>query len=231
MLNSDAFVGPQTLERTVRFLDDHPEYGALGGRLTSRDGSPQASAMNFPTPWRTFVGRLGLDRKFRFMRGIISLDQDMEAVRDCDWVPGCYLLARKTALEQLSFFLRPDYFMYNDDNDLCLRLKRKGWKTVYFPERVIHLGGETIKQLGKLDKEGNMFSKFSVESSFIYYRKNYGIGTVLCSYVLGSVFRGVQMAKRILLRRKRVVLADEWNALVLETRILFKTRFGSRAIH
>ncbi|HEV8113625.1 MAG TPA: glycosyltransferase family 2 protein [Planctomycetota bacterium] len=231
MLNSDAFVGPKTLARTVGFLDEHKEYGVLGCRLISRDGWLQASALNFPTPWRIFVGRMGLDRRFPSLRGLVDLDQNMEVVRDCDWVPGCYLLARKSALEQLDFFLRTDYFMYNDDNDLCLRLARKGWKTVYFPEPVIHLGGQTIKQLGKLDKEGNMFSKFSVESSFIYYRKNYGIGTTLSSYVLGTLFRGVQMAKRILLRRKRVVLADEWKALALETRILFKTRFGGRAIH
>jgi GT2 family glycosyltransferase len=231
MLNSDAFVGPKTLERTVGFLDEHKEYGALGCRLTSRDGSLQASAINFPTPWRTFVGRVGLDRKFRWMRGVMDPDQDMDAVRDCDWVPGCYLLARKSALDQLSFFLRPDYFMYNDDNDLCLRLKRKGWKTVYFPEPVIHLGGQTIKQLGKLNKEGNLFSKFSVESTWIYYRKNYGLGTVLSAFFFGSLFRGLQMAKRIFLRSQRVVLADEWKALGFETKILFQTRFGSRAIH
>jgi GT2 family glycosyltransferase len=231
MLNSDAFVGPKTLARTVGYLDEHPEYGVLGVRLTSRDGSLQPSAINFPTPWRTFVSRIGLDRRFRSIRGSIDLEQDMEVARDCEWVPGCYLLARKSALDQLDFFLRTDYFMYNDDNDLCLRLLRKGWKTVYFPEPVIHLGGQTVKQLGKLNKEGNLFSKFSVESTFIYYRKNYGFWTALASYVLGVVFRFFQMAKRIVFRRPGIAVADEWNALVQETRIFFGTRFGARAIH
>lgn len=50
MLNSDAFVGPHTFPRTVRFKDEHAQHGVLGGRLTGRDGSPQPSARNFPTP-------------------------------------------------------------------------------------------------------------------------------------------------------------------------------------
>jgi len=231
MLNSDAFVGPKTLERTVGFLDLHPEYGALGCRLTSRDGSLQASAINFPTPWRIFVGRVGLNRRFRSLRGVMDLDQDLEKVFDCDWVPGCYLLARKAAVDQLEFFLRPDFFMYNDDNDLCLRLLRKGWKTVYFPEPVIHLGGQTIKQLGKLDREGNLFSKFSVESAYIYFRKNHGLDQVLWSYALGTFYRGILVLRRILLRKGKTTVRGELSSLALETRILLGTRFGARAIH
>jgi len=231
MLNSDAFVGPDTLEKTVGFLDEHPEYGALGCRLTSRDGSLQASALNFPTPWRVFVGRFGLDSKFRFLRGVLDLEQNLDQVLECDWVPGCYLLARKSAVDALGFFLRQDYFMYNDDNDLCLRLLRRGWKTVYYPEKVIHLGGQTIKQLGKLDKEGNLFSKFSVESSYIFYRKNYGLAQVFLSYVLGVIFRFRQLAKRILFRHESTTVASEMRNLALETKLLFQTRFGARAIH
>ena len=135
MLNSDAFVGPQTFARTVAFMDEHPQYGVLGCRLVSPDGTPQASARNFPTPWRSFVSNLGLDRRFRRLRGIDDVVQDLDAVTECDWVQGCYLLARKSALDELDHFLTEDYFMYNDDNDLCLRLGRRGWKTVCHPRR------------------------------------------------------------------------------------------------
>jgi GT2 family glycosyltransferase len=231
MLNSDAFVGPETLARTVAFMDTRPEYGALGCRLIGRDGALQPSGRNFPTPWRIFVTHMALDRWVGFLRGIDDRRQDSNAVRDCDWVTGCYLLARKSALDQLDFFLRPDYFMYNDDNDLCLRLARRGWKTVYFPEDVVHLGGENAKQLGQLSKTGNVVNELSVESTYLYFRKNYGVAKVLSLYLWGLLFRVLQLSKRVFLRNKRIVVAEEWDSISVETRLLFQTRFGAHSIH
>ncbi|MGE5492684.1 MAG: glycosyltransferase family 2 protein, partial [Actinomycetota bacterium] len=51
LLNTDAFVAPDTLEKTVAYMDAHPRCGILGVRLVGRDGELQPCARYFPTPW------------------------------------------------------------------------------------------------------------------------------------------------------------------------------------
>src|SRR5207237_4759155 len=40
LLNPDVTVAPHCLENLVRFLEDHPDAGAVGPRLVRPDGSP-----------------------------------------------------------------------------------------------------------------------------------------------------------------------------------------------
>ena len=230
MLNSDAFVGPKTFERTVAFMDEHPQYGVLGCRLVGRDGAPQPSARNFPTPWRSFVSNLGLDSRFGF-RGIDDLDQDVHVVRECDWVTGCYLLARKHALDELDWFLTEDYFMYNDDNDLCLRLRRRGWKTACHPEQIVHVGGGNAERLGALTEGGRQIDALSIESTYIYYRRNYGLPRVLSQYFWRLSFRATQVLKAAIRMRRDIGIAHELRSVAAETRILLRTGFGVNRIH
>ena len=41
LLNTDAFVLPDTLEKTVAYMDAHPGCGILGVKLVGRDGALQ----------------------------------------------------------------------------------------------------------------------------------------------------------------------------------------------
>ncbi len=68
LLNTDAFVEPDTLQKTVEYLDRHSNCGVLGVRLVGEDGSLQPSCRSFPTPWNVFLQRTGLYRLFRGYR-------------------------------------------------------------------------------------------------------------------------------------------------------------------
>ena len=43
LLNTDAFTAPDTLSKTVAYMDAHPDCGILGVRLVGRDGALQPS--------------------------------------------------------------------------------------------------------------------------------------------------------------------------------------------
>ena len=58
LLNTDAFVAPDTLVKTIGFMDLHPEYGVLGVKLIGADGKVQPSCRNFPTPWSNLLHQL-----------------------------------------------------------------------------------------------------------------------------------------------------------------------------
>ena len=52
------------------------------------------------------------------------------------------VLARRDALDALGGFDAEHYFLYGEDMDLCLRLRRAGWKLVALPDRwAAHISG------------------------------------------------------------------------------------------
>src|SRR5579859_66705 len=60
LLNSDAFLMEDSLERSVRHMDGNPHVGLGGARLIGRDGSWQPSARKCPTILDDLILRSGL---------------------------------------------------------------------------------------------------------------------------------------------------------------------------
>lgn len=227
MLNSDAFVFEETLQKTVAFMEATPEAGVLGTRLIGEDGVLQPSARCFPTPFKLFLRELGLDGKFPGVGPLDDLNCKHDSIRECDWVVGCFLLARKSAVDRLGFFLRDDYFLYNDDNDLCLRVKRDGWKIFFYPTDVIHIGGATTKKMGE-KRRSREVERFHIESELIYFRKNYGWGSAV-SYCLSGLVVNVLRAVKSGLHRKSWHRVSEFSGRIsLIMRTLIETRLGCR---
>ncbi len=51
---------------------------------------------------------------------------------ECDWTTGAFMIARREALEGAGF-LDERFFIYSEETDLCLRIKRSGWRSGTFP--------------------------------------------------------------------------------------------------
>jgi GT2 family glycosyltransferase len=61
------------------------------------------------------------------------------------------------------------FFLYYEDADLCLRIRKAGWKIVYVPEAVItHIGGTSSEQI-PIEKYIMLY-----KSLFVYLRKHRG---------------------------------------------------------
>jgi len=190
LLNTDAFVSPDTLTKTVAYLDKHPACGVLGVRLVGRDGTLQPSCRNFPTPFNLFLTKTGLAQLFPAVSLMDDMAWDHATARECDWVPGCYYLIRREVIDQVGLF-DPRFFLYYEEVDHCRRVKAAGWQVVYFPDtEVVHIGGESAKSAGELTDSGRQLSALQVESELLYFRKHYGspgIALHLLLVVLGDV--------------------------------------------
>jgi N-acetylglucosaminyl-diphospho-decaprenol L-rhamnosyltransferase len=232
MLNSDAFVGPNSLQESYDFIEQQSDCGVVGCRLVDREGTMQPSARYFPTPWNILLLKLNwINNKFSWLRGIDDMNRDHSQIFECDWVPGCYLLTRKKIVDELGFFLREDFFMYFDDADLCLRIKRKGWKVYYYPNDVIHLGGVNSAKLTEVTKKGRQTEKYNLESEFIYFRKNYNVFMVLADFFLIVLVAILRVFKRLLFLKGNLGFKENWHRVSLAFKILIGTRMGSRSIH
>jgi N-acetylglucosaminyl-diphospho-decaprenol L-rhamnosyltransferase len=228
LLNTDAFVAADTLTRTVSYMDAHPDCGILGVRLVGRDGELQPSCRYFPTPWNVFLARTGTARFFPKVRMVDDMAWDHAAVRDCDWVPGCYLLLRRDLIDQVGLF-DPRYFLYCEEMDLCFAAKRAGWKVVYFPDTtVIHIGGESAKSDSELTSGGGrQIQVLQIESELLYFRKNNGLGAALASLLLATLAGFILAAKHLLKGRGTAGLATYWKHAASVWRLFARTRGGA----
>ena len=134
LLNPDTELPPTALRDMVAFLDDHPEAGAAGPRLVLPDGSLDlACRRGFPTPLVSLYHFAGLGRLFprsrRFARYNLTF-LDPSAVAEVDSVVGAFMLVRGEVLAKVGL-LDEAFFMYGEDLDWALRIRRAGWTVLY----------------------------------------------------------------------------------------------------
>lgn len=133
LLNNDTVQTENALGAAVRYMDAHPDVGALGimHRNNDAERSFQPSFFAFPTAYGAARGLL---------LGSRPLPAPVVEEKDVDWVCGSFLLMRREALEQVGE-LDERFFIYEEDVDWCLRAHRKGWKVRFWPgASMIHLG-------------------------------------------------------------------------------------------
>jgi N-acetylglucosaminyl-diphospho-decaprenol L-rhamnosyltransferase len=146
LLNSDAWVVGDALERLVHFADDHPEAAVVGPKLLNTDGTLQRSVRGEPTLWR-------LATEYLFIRKLAPHTQLLnplyaggfahDRVREVEWLYGPALLVRREAVDAVGAFDEA-FFMFSEEVDLLTRFRRAGWKVLFFPEaEVVHVGGAT----------------------------------------------------------------------------------------
>ena len=220
LLNTDAFVGVDTLQKTVEYMQTQPKCGILGVKLLSRDGELQPSCRYFPTPFNIFANRLGLNRLLPNIKLVDDVSWDSTITQECDWVPGCYYLMRKKVIEQQGLF-DPIYFLYYEEVDHCFAVKKAGWQVIYFSDAsVVHIGGESAKSVGKITTSGRQLNKLQVESELIYFRKNHGLLTCMSHLFLIMLADGVQAIKNLLklkyissnaFANSKLMLITAWN--------------------
>ena len=228
LLNTDAFVAADSLERTVRYMDEHAECGLLGVRLVGRDGALQPSCRYFPTPWNVFVARTGVSRFFPATRLVDNMNWDHATPRACDWVPGCYYLIRKIVVDQVGLF-DPRFFLYYEEVDHCRAVKAAGWQVMYYSDTtVVHIGGESAKSDSEITAQGRQISALQIESGLLYHRKHHGSSGLWLSVLLGSLADTV-LALKCLLKNQSIPQARAyWTNIATTWSLLRKTGWGNR---
>ena len=150
LLNPDTIVEADTFEKTVSFMDAHPQAGGLGVKMLDGKGRflPE-SKRGLPTPQAAFYKMFGLAKIFPKSKKFASYHQghlSNDETHQVDILSGAFMLMRKTTLDKVGL-LDEDFFMYGEDIDLSYRIVLGGYKNYYFAEtRIIHYKGESTKK-------------------------------------------------------------------------------------
>jgi N-acetylglucosaminyl-diphospho-decaprenol L-rhamnosyltransferase len=149
LLNPDTVVLDGAIDKLTVFAVSTPDAGIWGGKTLFGDMSLNpASCWMQQTTWSLISQMFGFSSLFRKStlfnpEGIGSWNR--EGVRKVDIVSGCFLLIDQDLWEKLNGF-HPDFFMYGEEADLCLRAKKIGFQPIVTSHAtIIHFGGASEK--------------------------------------------------------------------------------------
>jgi N-acetylglucosaminyl-diphospho-decaprenol L-rhamnosyltransferase len=135
-LNPDTILSDQAIGSMYKYYCSNTETGVLGPKVVNPDGSLQYSCRRYPTLWTGLFNRYSiLSRLFpenRFTNQYLMLDFDHNEIRQVDWLSGCCLMVSKSIFEKFHGF-DENYFLFNEDVDLCRTIKQAGKEVIYFP--------------------------------------------------------------------------------------------------
>ncbi len=200
LLNPDTILPPDALSKTMAFFNEHSDAGVVGLKLVMSNGKLDlACRRSFPSPELAIYHSIGLDRWFphspRFGRyNLTFLNED--EIAEIDSVVGAFMMMRTQALRQAGL-LDEIYFMYGEDLDLALRIKKKGWKVFYYP-------GVTVTHYKRAASTGSAKAQYEFwRAAYIFYRKHYAATTSLPMQwllIAGLAFKGGMQLVREMMR-------------------------------
>ena len=144
IINADAWLVGDALERLVSVGDAHPDVAVVGPKLLNADGSLQRSVRGFPTLWRLateyfYLRKLG--PRTELLNGFYGAGFDHASERTVESVMGACMLVRRAAIEEVGG-PDPDFFLFSEEVDWMYRFAQAGWRTRFTPEAAcIHVGG------------------------------------------------------------------------------------------
>lgn len=149
MLNPDTQVQPGALATLVKFMDAHPQAGACGGKLLYGDGSLQHSAFHFPTLLQIYLDFFPTNWRLTESRFNGRYPREWyERGRPfvIDHPLGADFLVRRETAEQVGW-LDPGFFIYCEEVDWAMRIKRAGWQIWCVPQaEIIHHEAQSTRQ-------------------------------------------------------------------------------------
>ena len=154
-LNPDTRVSPNAFTKAVSFMDINPQIGLAGVRIINPDSTPQES-VSFRYP-----GQKHCRGELDGLPGRIAC------------VLGAAMIARTGLIRELGGF-DETFFLYGEDQDLALRVRKAGCEIGFIPDAVvIHYGDQSEAPNGTTA----MWEK-KIRAENIFYRKHYHLETL-----------------------------------------------------
>jgi N-acetylglucosaminyl-diphospho-decaprenol L-rhamnosyltransferase len=170
-LNPDTELQGNAFAEMARVLRTTEEAGVVGASLVYPDGGFQHSAFRFPTLWQIWFdffprpARL-LDSRLngRYPRRLYEVGRPFAI----DHPLGAAMMTRADVIQGVGL-MDEGFFMYAEEVDWCMRVKKARWKVLCVPTaKIVHHAGASTRQF-----RDDMFVALW-RSRFRLFNKHYG---------------------------------------------------------
>ena len=166
-LNPDSKIIENTVEVLLSIYNSNPKNGIVAPQIKNIDGSIQLSTGKTPTIFTNLFEAFGL---YIFLPNTFfgyRIATNHENELSTDWVTGACFLVKKEYFDKLNGFDK-NFFLYLEDADLCLRIKKEINKNIIYTYKT-----SIIHAKAKSSKNSSYISKLSSYKSKIYYHKKH----------------------------------------------------------
>ena len=145
-LNPDAYISEGALQRLADVLVSEPDVGIAGPRTIAADGVLVPSMRRYQragSVWATALFAHRFIKRAAWANEIVKSSDMYEHAADAEWLSGGCLLVRRSVIESVGGF-DEGFFLYNEDMDLCARVRATGYRIRYEPTALVrHEGGRS----------------------------------------------------------------------------------------
>lgn len=138
VLNPDVYFKSGTLEKLIAYMNKNRDVGNVMPEVRYPDGTLQFLCKLLPSPY-DWIGR-----RFNPFINIVKKRNDWfelqftkyNKIMDVPYLSGCFMFLRVDAIKKIGLF-DERIFMYGEETDLCRRIIKGGYRTVFYPEACI----------------------------------------------------------------------------------------------
>jgi len=201
LLNPDAWLEPDAIRHMLASMCADERVGVLGPRIM-RGGEIEPSLLMAPRFRDALMFLASGMRAFGTggFSGRTAAGYPWDEGGEGDHVRGSCMMVRMAAVRDAGY-LDECFFLYFEETEWCLRLRRAGWSVRIVPAAVVHhLGKASVRT------EEQLPSIEYMRSAILFWRKEYGtwrarllqailLGMASVKWILLAIFRG-SSAKR-----------------------------------
>ena len=160
-LNPDVVLKHDTIKTLYNYYINN-NIGVIGSKILNMDGTFQLSSRReFPYIKNILPLIINSRKKYNY------LDFNINIAKEVDTVSGCCMLFSRKIYDKVNGF-DEQFFLYFEDTDFCLRVKKKGYKVLYYPKsEAFHY------KYGSRNINNYLFIKFEFYKSFIRFTKKH----------------------------------------------------------
>ena len=168
-LNPDTLLVNNAIKILFDFMESTPDCGAAGGNLYDKNMN-EAFSFGYGDDIKSLLLRKTFLKYFYFKEykkiKNYSKNADRTKLQEVNHITGADLMLRKSVIDRVGGF-SPKFFLYFEETELEVRIKRAGYKLFFVPDsKIIHLEDKSRNNKRKT----NYFSQSFIE----YYRLCYG---------------------------------------------------------
>lgn len=138
LLNPDTLLQNNAIKILSDYLDFISDLAVVGGNLYYEDGTNQPSfSLSYPSLWTNILNLIIPIRGINFNNSINPIEVKT--------IFGAAIMIKKEVFNIVGGF-NPLFFMYAEEDELCFRIRKTGYKLMNVPQaKITHLEGKSFQ--------------------------------------------------------------------------------------
>ena len=141
LLNNDTLVDKNLVSELLRAMEKGKKIGIVGPKIYFAPGFEyHHDRYQIGEKGRVIWyagGKVDWQNVYASHRGVDEVDHgQFDEEDETDFVSGCAMMVKREVFGRIGLF-NPKYFLYFEDNDLCQRAKKEGYKIFYVPKALL----------------------------------------------------------------------------------------------